>query len=65
MATKSATRVAGVYDNKPERFTSYGNQRALAMRDLGQDVECIHGATFYDGCSICRMSGSVLVNVPR
>lgn len=53
--------VLDVFAGRPEARTSYGNQRALAARDLGPTRECIHGDTLADGCPVCRMSGSVLV----
>lgn len=51
------------FDNKIELRTSYANQRGLAARDLGSDVECIHGATLADGCTVCRAAGTPLVAV--
>lgn len=59
--TTPRVTVVDVFGGRPEARTSYSNQRGLAARDLGRDVECIHGETLADGCRICRMSGSVLV----
>lgn len=60
--TTTATATCRTYlEGRPEMFTSYGNMRGLAARDLGADVLCLHGKRLEDGCSNCRASGCVLL----
>lgn len=49
------------FAGRPEARTSYSNQRQLAARDLGGNTRCVHDASLTDGCTVCRMSGSILL----
>lgn len=53
------------FDNKPEIRTSYSNQRLLAARDLPAGTKCIHDVVVDREveCSLCKVSGTVLVEV--
>jgi fructosamine-3-kinase len=46
------------FDGKPEAFTSYANQRAIAARELGSKTPCVHGVELWRGCDVCRFSGT-------